>query len=788
MIRRQQDVSTQHVCLNGRWQLTYGPQPTSDGAATAPLTPDQLRHCDWPTISAAVPGNVELDLIAAGKLPANPEQGNRIYLLREYETCRWWYRRTFTGVTLRPGHRIELVFDGIDCIAAVFVNGRQVGNAANMLIEHRFDITDAMLGGDNELAVRIDSAVLAARECESQPAEFAFACNWESLAIRKAPHMYGWDILPRIVSAGLWRGVRLEVAPPTRWRSVYLGTIRVDAATGQAEWLADWDFATDAPSLDGWKVRLSLNRNGATAHRGEHAVFSTHGRAKGVLKNADLWWPRGCGEAALYDAVVELLDAEGRTRALHESRVGLRTVKLDRTDITTPETGGQFVFVVNGEKVFIKGSNWVPLDALHSRDPQHLRKTFDMVTDLNCNMLRCWGGNVYEDHMFFDLCDEQGVMVWQDFALACGIYPKTEAFNAVMRHEAESVIRKLRNHASLVLWAGNNEIDDAYQWAGAPLDPNTDALSRVVLAEQVRRFDPLRDYLPSSPYHSPELIRRGHGRDLMPEDHLWGPRDDFKGPYYTQSPAHFVSETGYHGCPDRASLEQMMDADHLWPWQENDQWLTHAVRPLPGMTDYNGRIKLMVDQIGVLFDRIPDDLDEFILASQISQAEAVKFFIERMRAGKWRRTGILWWNLRDGWPVISDAVVDYYHRKKLAYHYIQRVQTDVCAICTEPEQGRHAVVVVNDSLLPVHGSLRIWDADTNTALLDGAYQVPANGIATAGSIACSDRPAMWLMQWTLNDATFRNHYLAGPRPFNLTTYRQWLRFIRPHMTDENLVR
>jgi beta-mannosidase len=365
-------------------------------------------------------------------------------------------------------------------------------------------------------------------------------------------------------------------------------------------------------------------------------------------------------------------------------------------------------------------------------------------------------------------------MVWQDFALACAIYPQTDDFARRMASEAQSVVPKLRNHPSLVLWAGTNEIDETHQWANLGVDPNTDRLSREVLPEVVRRLDPARPYLPSSPYRGPELVRQGNHERLKPEDHLWGPRDDFKGPYYVQSPAHFVSETGYHGCPERKSLEQMLDSGSVWPWQGNEQWLTKSVRGHPKVKGCQWRVGLMANQIRVLFDDVPETLDDFVLASQISQAEALKFFIERMRIGKWRRTGILWWNLRDGWPVISDAVVDYYNRKKLAYEYIRRVQADVCGICGEAQDERHVLAVVNDTLVAVEGGVTVRDAESGAMLMRAPYHVEPNGSAEVGRVAAPWRSTMWLIEWTHKGGTFQNHYLAGPRPFSLTRYARWM--------------
>lgn len=758
------------ILLNGQWTLTYGPQRDDL------VTPEDLVRCDWPTLPATVPGNVELDLVAAGKLE-DPSTGNHIYALRPLETYQWWYRRAFPSPVLAPEQRCELVFEGLDCLGTIWLNGVCIGTTDNMFVPHRFDVTGQLRHDrDNDLVVRIDSAVLAARQHRYTAIEWAAEGRWESLPVRKAAHMYGWDIMPRVVTAGLWRDVILNVVDTTHLRDVYWATQATDPVRRTASVLVAWDFATPRHDIDRLRVRVTLRRRGDVAHQVEYPVFATHDRQRFVVADADLWWPRGYGEPALYDASVELLDADGAVLDAHHCRIGLRTAELHRTPITTDEVPGEFVFVVNGEKIFVKGTNWVPLDAFHSRDAQHLKTAVAMLVDLNCNMVRCWGGNVYEDHAFFDLCDENGIMVWQDFALACALYSQDDAFCATIREEAETIVRRLRNHCSLVLWAGNNENDDAFNWHGlGHIDPNSDRLSRQVLAEVVRQNDLTRPYLPSSPYHSPELFARGAKNDDMPEVHLWGPRGYFKHPFYSSSPAHFVSEIGYHGCPNRESLEQMLDPGFLWPWQDNDQWLTKAVRIFRDSHIHDYRILLMANQIVYLFGALPDNLDDFILASQITQAEAKKFFIEWWRQGKWRRTGILWWNLRDGWPIISDAIVDYYNCKKLAYAYIKRVQTDVCVICGESVDGQHPLIVVNDTRGDAAGHVTVKDADTGVMLVEADFSVPVNGKAIVDALDASPVPGMWLLEWQLADGTCgRNHYLCGPAPVTLEAYRRWL--------------
>lgn len=755
------------ILLNDQWTLTYGPQ--RDDLAT----PEDLAQSGWSTVPATVPGNVELDLVAAGELE-DPSVGNHIYALRPLETYQWWYRRAFASPVLAPGQRCELVFEGLDCLGTIWLNDVCIGTTGNMFIPHRFDVTSHLSDdGDNDLVVRIDSAVLAARQHRYSAIEWALDGRWESLPVRKAAHMYGWDIMPRAVTAGLWRDVALNVVDATHLRDVYWATQAVDLDRRSAAVLVAWDFATPRHNVDDLRVRVTLRRQGRVAHRAEYPVFGTHDRKRFAVEDADLWWPRGYGEPALYAASVELLDADGTVLNAHHCRIGLRTAELHRTPVTTDEAPGEFVFVVNGEKIFVKGTNWVPLDAFHSRDTQHLEAAVEMLADLNCNMVRCWGGNVYEDHAFFDLCDENGIMVWQDFALGCALYPQDDAFCATLHVEAEAIVRRLRNHASLVLWAGNNENDAAFGWHGLDhIDPNSDRLSRQILPEVVRQNDLTRPYLPSSPYHSPEFFARGGD---MPETHLWGPRGYFKHTFYTSSPAHFVSEIGYHGCPHRESLEQMLDPEFLWPWQNNEQWQTKAVRMFRDSHIHDHRIPLMANQIEYLFGEVPDNLDDFILASQITQAEAKKFFIERWRQGKWRRTGILWWNLRDGWPIISDAVVDYYNRKKLAYDYIKRVQTDVCVICGEAVDERHTLFVVNDTRDAATGCVTVKNADTDTTLIEADFSVAANGKAIVDHLDVSEFSEMWLIEWQLADGICGyNHYLCGPAPVLLEDYRRWL--------------
>ncbi|MCD9023234.1 glycoside hydrolase family 2 protein [Cohnella silvisoli] len=761
------------ISLDGQWELYYLQQGELDIDH-----PVALRASELKPIAAAVPGNVELDLCGAGILP-DPYVGENIHLLKPYETYEWWYQRK---LTVEPsGVKHELVFHGVDCVATYWLDGQEIGRSDNMLIEHRFDVTGLLQPGqEHVLTVRLQSPVIAALGRTYDPSSYAFPVNAEQLWIRKAAHSFGWDIFGRALSAGLWRSVELVYHEPNEIADMHFATTKANER--QAHVQVFYQFAVEPRTLNGLQLRMR-GVCGDSLFEVTRGLKFAYGTMELTVERPKLWWPRGYGAANLYTVTTELLH-DGDVIASRTGTLGIRTLELLRSDVTTLERPGQFQFKVNGFPIMVKGSNWVPLDMFHSRDAGKYAEAVALAADLECNMLRCWGGGVYEDHAFFDLCDRSGILVWQDFAMACAMYPQDLEFQDMLRKEALAVVRKLRNHPSLAVWAGDNECDEIFLDRG--LDPNQNVLTRKVLKDAVFQCDPYRPYVPSSPYISPEAYRLGTP-DCLPERHLWGPRDYFKSLYYTSANMHFIGETGYHGCPNLSTMEKFLDSGSVWPWQDNPQWITHGTDPVGGPdSPYRFRVKLMADQIYELFGGHPDTVEDFILASQISQAEAKKFFIEKARLSKGRCGGILWWNLLDGWPQFSDAVVDYYGGKKLAYHYIKRVQQPVCIMIDEPENWHVAVKVGNDSLTAASGPFRIWDAESGETLLEGTFSVEANGLAELGRIrAPYSMQRLLLIEWTVDGKSFGNHYLMGSPGFSLERYRRWLDAIAllPHSFD-----
>lgn len=753
------------ISLDGTWQLYYWKQ-----GSTPVSSPDELQRQQLTPIPAQVPGNVELDLMRAGLLK-DPYIGSSVLEVKPFERYEWWYERQFDCPGGVSG-RTELVFHGADCIATYWLNGQQIGRSDNALIEHRIDVTGKMLAGQaNKLSVRLQSVVLDAMERKYDPSMFAQSYAWEQIWSRKPAHSFSWDIMPRVVSAGLWRSVELVVHEENEIADVYLFTHQADEQNARIGFY--YELKVNPDWLNDMKIRITGKCDESSFERTDRAKFVA-GMMDVHVGSPKLWWPRGYGEPHLYDVTVQLLH-DGAVIAEKSVTMGIRRVELIMTDTTSAENPGQFLFKVNGTPIMCKGSNWVPADMFHSKDSSRIERMLDLFADMNCNIVRCWGGNVYEDHAFFDRCDREGFMVWQDIALACGFYPETEPFYQSMELEVESVARKLRNHPSLIIWCGDNEIDQFKH--GRNIDPNKSKLTRQVIRDALMRQDPYRAYLPSSPYIS-EAVWAKRDMGLLPENHLWGPRDYFKSRFYTEHTHHFVSEIGYHGCPNLSSIKQFIEEPYWWPWQNNEQWAVHASDPFGLGGPFAHRIQLMSNQVQEMFGHIPETIEDFVLASQICQAEAKKFFVEMTRLKKGKRSGVIWWNMIDGWPQFSDAVVDYYFGKKLAYHYLKRVHQDVCIMIDEPNSWHVRVVLGNDTRKTHTGAYRIWDADTNEVRLEGEFRTKANENVQLGQIRVSrGEQKLFLIQWTIDGVTYANHYWHGTPPASLDRYKSWLRQI-----------
>ena len=753
--------------LDGEWQMYFA---KSENVINNYTCFEELETAGFEKIKATVPGNFELDMFAAG-LIEEPYYADNILKLKELEDIHLWYCTSFTYSPNAEKQQF-LKFEGIDTFGEIYLNGVKIGESDNALIPFEFPVE--LLNGENRLMVHIIPDYIEARKHMNELFSTSFV-RIGSLYVRKAPHTYGWDIMPRAVSGGIWRSVSVVEKPYDRIEQAYMVNNWVDPDRSTVRLY--FGVALSDANARNYTIRAKASC-GESSFEFEKVLWHTTGVIGGAVESPKLWWPRNMGEPNLYDVRVELL-CKGEVVDVAEFRHGIRSVKLEMTDTFDKDGNGQFCFYINKQPFFAFGTNWVPMDAFHSRDAERLPRALEMLDDLGCNIVRCWGGNVYEADEFYDFCDTHGIVIWQDFSMACATYPQDDYFCDAIRREAEKVVRHLREHPSIILWSGDNECDEAVSNPPFGRNPDNNKLTRQVLPQVLYSLDPTRPYLPSSPYMSGEAVRTGQRRNT-PEQHMWGPRDYFKSDYYVNRNAVFASEIGYHGCNSPESIKKFISPESLWPWNgehnwDNREWLVHATCTYPDLLDPDSyRIKLMADQVKTLIGYYPDNLDEFAFASQVSQAEAKKYFIERFRAYKGQRTGVIWWNLVDGWPQFSDAIVDYYYTKKIAYNYIKNSQQSVCLMFREPCDGVASLVAVNELMEQVELKYTVKALSSGKTVISGNAVLGANcdAVILNEQIMDTDTLEVYLIEWMTADGVVgKNHYTCTRVPFDIERYK-----------------
>ncbi len=732
------------ISLNGKWNLKGKRQIKENDISV--------------NITATVPGCVQLDLAEAGYLPKDLFMGLNIRETENYEDYEWWYEKSFACPETKEN--VYLVFEAVDCIAEYFLNGQKIGESDNAFIAHEFRIDDYLKDGENLLTVHLKSAIIESFYKDYNVKLFPNPVHTEARHIRKPIHSYGWDIMPRAVTSGLWRDVKIELRDDIYFSQIYFNNSEA------------FYYVLDAKDCDLSGVEVEIEASCGDDSYTKQRV-TVQNRANLIylgIQNPKKWWPYGYGDPNVYDGFARIYK---NGKLIHEEKIsfGIKTVKIDREDRLNGKKG-KFRILVNDVEIMCKGSNWVPLDAFHSRDAQRYEKALSLVSDIGCNILRCWGGNVYEDHAFFDYCDRHGIMVWQDFSMACVRYPEDEEFKDKLRLEATAVVRKLRNHPSIILWAGDNECDSC----NCNTNPDHNSLTREVLPKVIELNDPNRPFLPSSPYISGAEYEAGMRAQVigspLVEDHLWGPRDYFKSDFYKTNRACFVSETGYHGCPSLESIKKFISPEKVWPYHNNDEWILHS----SNQKGKDHRVMLMQKQIERLFGIVPTTPEEYVMASQISQAEAKKYFIERIRVGRPEKTGVIWWNLLDGWPQMSDAVVDYYFTKKLAYSYIKRSQAPFAIVADEFDNGVLPIYACNDTMTVKNFELTVRNVTDNEILLEKSFTVGENQSQKIYDLPIDiNKNRFLIFEWSVGGEKGWNHYLCGNPPFDFKNYVEVLK-------------
>ena len=642
----------QSIQLGAAWRL----MPTEPGlgliAGCSALPFDQR----W--IDAQVPGDVHLDCQRAG-LIGDPFVGMNHDHCRWMEEWDWWYRSDLTPPTPGPGQRLHLLFEGLDVFATVYLNGKEIGRNRNMFTPLRIDVTDHVQPGTNRLEVCLGAPVYPPERPARSPEVRGYG-NALRLQVRKSQSCYGWNISPRLVTIGIWKPVSWLLVDEVEIADVSVSTValRPDGAA-ELEALVELQPNHGAPG----PVDVELTVAGET----RQLVFScdaTGGRhvERFTVPQAKLWWPHNHGAQPLYDWTATLRRG-GCELDRCSGRFGIRTVEL----IQRPDDDGgiAFIIAINGKKIFLKGMNWTPADAIFARvDDARYDLLLAAARDSNINAMRVWGGGIYEHDSFYAKCDELGLVITHDFMFACGCYPQDQAFLDEAQREAEFQVRRLRHFACVVAWFGDNEndvlADNSFNYPAY----RHNRLSKEVLRDVVRLHAPLTPYVPTSPF-SP--VTYDQNAPTEGDCHIWGHGLSYKSDFYVKQQPRMVTEIGHLSFPDRKVIESWISPGKLWPvWHE--EYLTHGADCI--RLDRQARYRLNWDNIRERGWPEPADLDDVIQKTQQLQGEASQFWIE-FYGNQPNCWGIFLWNLADSWPQMSDAYIAWPYAPKASLAYVK---------------------------------------------------------------------------------------------------------------------
>ncbi len=639
-----------------------------------------------------VPGTVQGDLVILKMLP-HPYVGTNEKLFDVLEDKSWMYTRNFNMNKIDVDLEYDLVFKGIDTLSKVYLNGHYLGRTEDMFLEYRFDLTDLLKEGENVLKVVIDSPTREPRALEQNYGKLASTHEESSRPyIRKAQYSYGWDWGARVATSGIWKDVYVESHPDARLVgcTAYLedtsGTIRVN---GYVEEL-------DERRINSYSVKILMNGEKVEERPLFKDFKGVHFDGKFVKKDVELWFPNGMGKSSLHDFEFILLK-DGREVYSEKKKTGLRIVKLIREN---DGEGESFIFEINGKRVFAKGADWIPADNILSwLKKSDYDELISMAANANMNMIRVWGGGIFEEDEFYSKCDEMGIMVWQDFMFACAEYPDhLQWFRDLANREVRENVIKLRHHPSIVMWCGNNENNWGFdEWPNFARKVNGDFLGNKLYLHDFPKIcteeDPSSPYWPSSPYGG----NRSNSDDAGDEHNweVWSSWQDHDE--YLNDRGKFISEFGFQSAPDPKTIDFFA--------REEEKEIFSKV-----MLNHNKQIEGPERIMRFINGRfgIVENFDSIVYLSQINQAEAIKSGVEHWRERKYKTAGTLYWQFNDSWPVFSWSAIDYFKRPKALYYYTKRFYSPVLPMVKKDDKGLKISIVNDLELKNVDLEIEIW--------------------------------------------------------------------------------
>lgn len=671
-------------------------------------------HSDWTFCQvgdtlwsdAKVPGTIHQDLLNHNRIP-NPFYGMNEEAVQWVENEDWMYRTSFV-VTEEQLNRDAAVLelDGLDTYADVFLNGALILRSDNMFVGHKVPVKSVLRNGENRLLIRFRSAVKEALpQWETNgfdyPADNDHSSKRVSIYTRKAPYSYGWDWGIRLATCGIWRPVRLVFSDVARIEDYYVRQASVSASKADVDNRLEITNVTSRPVSALLKVAYHYSANDTKEVQkqielrpGENTVSMPV-----MIDNPHLWMPNGWGEPSLYKFTASV-SVDGVEVASQERQVGLRSIRVVMED---DEHGKSFYFEVNGHPMFAKGANFIPDDALLPNvTPERYKRIFEDVKAANMNMLRVWGGGIYEDDKFYDEADRNGILIWQDFLFACTTYPHDPLFLKRVEAEAEYNIKRLRGHASLAMWCGNNEIYEGVRYWGwknkytaeafAEMNRGYDVLFRQLLPDMVKRFDSDRFYMHGSPYEAnwgrPESWK-------IADSHNWGTwygRKPFES--FDSEIPRFMSEYGFQAFPEMKTIRTFAE-------EKDFELESPVMNAHQKATIGNALIK----QTMSLYYKVPAKFEDLVYVGLVLQGQGMRYGIEAHRRNRPYCMGSLFWQLNDSWPVVSWSSIDYYGNWKAMQYQSQRAFVPV--LINAIKEGDDLCVYLISDELQDRGDVRL---------------------------------------------------------------------------------
>jgi len=709
-----------------------------------PLQRFDLNGSDWAyangdasiTGRATVPGCIHTDLLAEGRIADPFDRDNERHLHWIGENS-WTFERIFEIDADSAKGPLFLVCEGLDTLAAVEVNGTLVGQANNMFVPHRFPVTDAVRAGENSIRVHFAETFSKIREM-AERRELAASGDgtfrlWGGHYIRKNQSNYGWDWGPVCVTAGIWRDIYIE--QPHAARLADLAVRQPEVSPDRAVVRIEADCERFEPAVD-CRIIARLSRNGSEVARADRPLEGSAAALDLFVDQPELWWTNDLGPQPLYHLEVQIEAAKGGVLDRRTQRIGLRRLELVREK---DAYGESFAFQINGRRIFARGSNWIPADVFPSRlrRADYERLVGDAAAT-HQNMLRVWGGGIYERPEFYEACDAHGILVWQDFMFACAAYPADDPeWRASTEAEIVAAVRRLRNHTCLALWCGNNELEMMAKKmiaTDAPPEVRGEGMGEDLYREffharlpaLVRENDPETAYWPSS-HHNPRAAQ-WEASEHAGDRHFWGvwwgllPFES-----YREVRTRFCSEFGFQSFPHPRTLDACT--------RPEDRNLTSYVMDhhQRGNTRAGSGNAAMLAYAGSLF-RIPDGFENQVMISQITQAHAIRLAVGHWRSDQPRCAGALYWQLNDCWPGQSWSSIDYAGRWK-ALHYEARRFFNPTLVSIREDRAAHSaeVWVVNESARDHRLSCHVRATDcagTELQTWTEQAEVPAGGNRT----------------------------------------------------------